>query len=36
MKKIIVFDMDDTLTPAKSKVGQDMLILLDKLLEKYR
>ena len=36
MKKIIVFDMDDTLSPAKSPADKEMLELLEKLLEKYK
>ena len=36
MYKIIVFDLDDTLTPSKSKMDQQMLDLLNKLLNKYK
>jgi len=36
MYKIIVFDLDDTLTPSKSMVDNEMSILLSKLLKKYK
>jgi FMN phosphatase YigB (HAD superfamily) len=34
--KLIIFDLDDTLTPAKSPADRQMIDLLKKLLEKYK
>lgn len=34
-KKIIIFDLDNTLAPSKGPVGQEMLTLLCRLLEKF-
>jgi hydroxymethylpyrimidine pyrophosphatase-like HAD family hydrolase len=36
MKKIIVFDKDDTLTKAKCEIEQNMANLLSKLASKYK
>jgi len=34
--KLIIFDLDDTLTPAKSPADKEMIFLLKKLLDKYK
>jgi len=36
MYKLIGFDMDDTLSPAKNKADSEMISLLEKLLKKYK
>jgi hydroxymethylpyrimidine pyrophosphatase-like HAD family hydrolase len=36
MYKFIFFDQDDTLCPAKNKADKEIILLLEKLLEKYK
>jgi len=36
MYKIIVFDLDDTLSPSKSAADSEMIDLLSQLLAKYK